>query len=126
MTLDAFPAATFSGTISYIAFSSVLSAGGATVFPVQVSFTNPQNIRIGLNGDVAIETTAIPNALVVPIEAIREQNAGKFVYKKTGKTYTLTRVTTGEQSDSDVVITDGLSRADEVVIKGFSQIPKNK
>jgi len=124
IALDAFGDATFSGKVSYISFISETSAGGATVFPVKIAFDQPQKLRIGLNGDVTIEMTAIPDALVVPIEAIREQDSGKFVYKKTDKTYTLVPVTTGEQNDTDVVITDGLSRGDVVVTKGFSYVAK--
>lgn len=124
IALDAFPDATFSGKISYISYISETSAGGATVFPVKVAFDEPQKLRIGLNGDVTIETNSTPDALVIPVEAIREQNAGKYVYKKTGKTYTLVQVETGEQNDSGIVITDGLSQGDEVVTKGFSYVGK--
>lgn len=124
IALDAFPDATFSGKISYISYISELSAGGATVFPVKIAFDEPQKLRIGLNGDVTIETISIPDALIIPIEAIREQNSGKFVYKKTNKTYSLVPVTIGEQNGTDVVITEGLSLGDEVVIKGFSYVAK--
>jgi HlyD family secretion protein len=126
IALDAFPEATFSGKVSYISYISETSAGGATVFPVKISFDETQKLRIGLNGDVTIETLSIPNAVVIPIEALREEDSGKFVYKKTGKTYELVPVTIGEQNDTDVVITDGLSPGDEVVTKGFSYIPKPK
>ncbi|MCX6792173.1 MAG: hypothetical protein NT149_04005, partial [Candidatus Gottesmanbacteria bacterium] len=124
IALDAFPDATFSGKVSYISYISETSAGGATVFPVKIAFDEPQKLRIGLNGDVTIETNAIPDALVVPIEAIREQNSGKYVYKKTGKTYTLVPVATGEQNDTEIIITQGLSKGDEVVTKGFSYVAK--
>lgn len=124
IALDAFPDATFSGKISYISYSSVLSGGGATVFPVQITFDEPQKLRIGLNGDVTIQTISIPNALVIPIEAIREQKSGKFIYKKTGKMYSLVPVTIGEQNGDEVVITGGLSSGDTVVTKGFSYVAK--
>ncbi len=125
IALDAFPDATFSGTVSYISYISETSAGGATVFPVKVAFDEPQKLRIGLNGDVTIEMTAIPNALVVPIEAIREQDSGKFVYKRTGaSSYALVPVAVGEQNDRDIVITQGLSEGDVVVTKGFSYVAK--
>ncbi len=81
-------------------------------------------MRIGLNGDVSIKTRSIPDVLLVPIEAIRERDSGRFVYKKTGKTYTLVPVTTGEQNDTEIVITDGLSLGDYVVTKGFSYVSK--
>jgi RND family efflux transporter MFP subunit len=124
IALDAFPDATFSGKISYISYASELSGGGATVFPIHIAFDEPQKLRIGLNGDVTIETTTIPDAVIIPIEAIREQDSRKFVYKKTGKTYTLVPVTTGDQNDTQIIITHGLSRGDEVVTKGFSYVGK--
>jgi HlyD family secretion protein len=124
IALDAFPNATFSGKVSYISYISETSAGGATVFPVKIAFDEPQKLRIGLNGDVTIEINSIPDALVIPIEAIREQGAGKFVYKKTGTGYTLVPVNVGEQNDTEIVITQGLSERDEVIIKGFSYVAK--
>jgi RND family efflux transporter MFP subunit len=124
IALDAFPDATFSGKISYISYSSELSGGGATVFPVRIAFDESQQLRIGLNGDVSIETRSIPDALLIPIEAIREQNSGKFVYKKTAQTYTLVPVTVGEQNNTDIIITGGLARGDVVVTKGFSYVGK--
>lgn len=124
IALDAFGDATFSGKVSYISYISETSAGGATVFPVRLAFDEPQKLRIGLNGDVTIETTTIADAVVVPIEAIRERDSGKFVYKKTDKTYTLVPVTPGEQNDTEIVITQGLSGGDVVVTKGFSYVAK--
>lgn len=125
ITLDAYPEATFSGTVSYISYASELSAGGATVFPVRISFDKPENIRIGLNGDVTIDSVSQPQALTVPVEAIREEEAGKFVYKKTGKTFQKVSVTTGMQNDTRVVVQSGLTEGDDVVIKGFNAIPKS-
>jgi RND family efflux transporter MFP subunit len=124
VALDAFPDATFSGKVSYISYISETSAGGATVFPVKIAFDEPQKLRIGLNGDITIETTNVPDVIVVPLEAIREQKTGKFVYKKTGKTYALVPVKIGDQSDTEVVITQGLNQGDDVVIKGFSYVDK--
>lgn len=124
IALDAFPQASFSGKVSYISYISETSAGGATVFPVKIAFDEPQKLRIGLNGDVSIETAAVPDALVVPIEAIREQDAGKFVYKKTGAGYTLVPVSVGEQNDTEIVITQGLSERDVIITKGFSYVAK--
>lgn len=123
ITLDAYPTATFSGTISYVSYSSQLSAGGATVFPVQVRFDQPQDVRIGLNGDVSINSVDIPDSMSVPIEAIREENGSKYVWKKTGTTYVKVPVKTGMQNDTRVVIEEGVADGDTVVTKGFTNIP---
>lgn len=123
--LDAYPEATFSGTISYISYASELSAGGATVFPVRISFDKPEDIRIGLNGDVTIDSVNLPQALTIPIEALREDGGGKYVYRKSDKVYQKVPVTTGMQNDTRVVIESGLAEGDTVVVKGFSALPKS-
>ena len=123
ISLDAFPDATFSGAISYISLTSELSSGGATVFPVKIAFAAPELLRIGLNGDVTIELSRLDDVLTIPLEAVREDKDGTYVYKKEDNSYTKTRVTTGFRNESEVVITDGLSEGDTVVIKGFASIP---
>lgn len=126
VALDAFPDASFSGKVSFVSYTSQTSAGGATVFPVKITFDEPQLLRIGLNGDVSIETERIIDALVIPIEAIREDESGKFVYKKVGDQYPKEPITLGSQSDSEAVVTAGLSEGDHVVTKGFNNVPKPK
>lgn len=126
VTLDAFPQTTFSGTVSYVSFTSHISPGGATVFPVKIAFDQPQKLRIGLNGDVTIEAEKREQVLLVPIEAIREDDDGKYVYKKTGGEYTKQPVAIASQNDSDAVIASGLAEGDDVVIRGFTNIPKIK
>lgn len=122
--LDAFSESTFSGKVSYISYASETSAGGATVFPVKIAFDEPQNLRIGLNGDISIEVAREPDVLMVPIESIREDSDGTFVYRKTKTGYAKTRITTGQRNESSIVVTSGLSSGDTVVTKGFSSIPK--
>lgn len=123
VSLDAFPNASFSGTVSTIAYSSQLSGGGATVFPVTIAFDAPQNLRIGLNGDVAIITHTADNVLVIPIEAIREEDKdNRYVYKKAGTSYQKTPIETGLGNDQSTIVLSGISSDDEVVIKGFSTI----
>ena len=124
ISLDAFPEATFSGTITYISYVSEQSSGGATVFPVKVSFDTPQNLRIGLNGDITIETDRQDNVLLVPTEAIREDKKGMYVYKKINGTYEIIRVTIGTKNEDDVIVTSGLNKGDSVVTRGFTNIPK--
>jgi len=122
INLDAYADRTFEGTVSAIAFNAKTSAGGATVFPVKISFGNSDVIRVGLNGDVTIETEKSPQSLVIPLTAIKEDESGKFVYKKTGSTFQKKRVTIGIKSDDEVVILEGLTELDEVAIKGFTNI----
>jgi HlyD family secretion protein len=124
INLDAYPESTFSGVVSNIAYASVISGGGATVFPVEVKFDKPGILRIGLNGDVSIKALSIPESVLIPLEAIREDGTGKYVYKKTSGGYTKTIITTGSQNDTSIIVKSGIAAGDEVVIKGFTQIPQ--
>jgi HlyD family secretion protein len=126
VSLDAFRDATFSGTISYVSYTSETSGGGATVFPVKIAFDEPQRLRIGLNGDVSIQVSNESQVLTVPIEAIREDDDGKYVYRKTGSNYERVGVVLGLQGENSVVVKEGLSDGDSIVTKGFTNIPKSK
>lgn len=124
ITLDAFPNSPFPGSVTKIAFAAKTSSGGATVFPVEVSIATGSAVRIGMNGDVSIQTDTQDQVLVIPTEAVREEEKRSFVYKREGKTYQKTPIELGNRSDSEVVILSGLSEGEEVVIKGFSNLPK--
>lgn len=125
VTLDAFPDRILEGTVSAIAFSAQTSAGGATVFPVRILLPNIPSLRVGYNGDVAIEVERRPDALVVPVAGIREKDGTKYVYLKNGTSYKKVPVMTGPSSDDDITITDGLQPEDEIVIKGFNSVPES-
>lgn len=124
ITLDAFPEATYSGTIAYISYISQQSSGGATVFPVKVSFDQPENLRIGLNGDITIVTDRRDDVLTVPTEAIREEKGTSFVYKKINNKYEKTAISTGAKNEDDIIVTGGIAEGDLIVTKGFTNIPK--
>jgi len=125
IALDAFPEATFSGTISYISYNSEQSSGGATVFPVKIAFQNPsETLRLGLNGDIEIITDQQENVLTVPSGAVRHDDDKTYVYKKSDKTFEKVYVTAGIRNEDDIIIDAGLSKGDIVVTKGFSHIPK--
>lgn len=124
--LDAYPNAPFTGSISSIAYAAKASSGGATVFPVEIAISASASspLRIGLNGDVSIRTSTISDALIVPAESIREEGDKWFVYKKSGTGYNKVFVEVGDRSDSGVVIRSGVGEGDEVVVKGFTSLPK--
>ncbi len=124
IVLDAFPEATYSGTITYISYISQQSSGGATVFPVKIRFDRPENLRIGLNGDITIVTDRKDDVITVPTGAIREEKGETYVYKKVKGSYEKTKVTTGTKNEDDIIITEGLTEGDTVVTKGFTNIPK--
>ena len=126
VTLDAYPDKEFKATISRIAYAAETSTGGATVFPVELTIVGSQPLRVGFNGDVRIETAKLHDALVVPISAIREESKVKYVYVKNKTSYKKVPVTIQSTSENEAVVSEGLNEGDEVVTKGFTQIPAQK
>lgn len=125
VSLDAFPDTTFLGTVSKIAYSAETSTAGATVFPVEISFTGNQNIRLGLNGDVKITLSEHPSVLTVPDTSVRQTEDEKFyVIKKVDGNYERVEVEVGAETDDEVQIVSGLSADDEVVTAGFEFLSK--
>ncbi|MEK7543378.1 MAG: efflux RND transporter periplasmic adaptor subunit [Patescibacteria group bacterium] len=123
VSLDAFPDTALSGMVSKIAFAAKTSSGGATVFPVEVAIATSSGVRIGMNGDVAIYTDSQKDVFVIPTEAVREDEKVTYVYKKEGKSYQKTPIELGARSDSEVVVKSGLTEGEQVVIKGFKDLP---
>ena len=85
ITLDAYPNTPFSGNVSKIAFAAKTSSGGATVFPVEIAIATKSAVRIGMNGDVAITVDSQEDAIVVPTEAVRDNEKQSHVYRKVDK-----------------------------------------
>ena len=124
ITLDAYPNTPFSGNVSKIAFAAKTSSGGATVFPVEIAIATKSAVRIGMNGDVAITVDSQEDAIVVPTEAVRDNEKQSHVYRKVDKEFVKTHVVIGTRGDIESVIRTGLSEGDEVVVKGFTDLPK--
>jgi RND family efflux transporter MFP subunit len=122
--LDAYPATPFEGSVSTIAFTAKTGSGGATVFPVEVAIATSSSVRVGMNGDVTIEAEKQEGVLVVPSEAIREDENGSYVYRKDGKMFQKISVVPGIQSGAVAVIRSGVREGDEVAVKGFKDLAK--
>ena len=91
-----------------------------------MTIADTTNLRVGFNGDVAIIAKKVLQTLVVPISAIREEGKTKYIYNKTGTEYTKIPITVIMSSDDEAVVSGALQEGDEIVIKGFAQIPAKK
>jgi RND family efflux transporter MFP subunit len=125
ITMDAYPNETLEATVSAVDFTSTTTSSGGTAF--EVKFSLPANAqekyKIGMNGDVEIETKRIDNALVVPIEAVREKDGINFVWLP-GKTPTRKNVKVGANNDTYTQILAGLDQNNQVIISDFTTLEK--
>lgn len=119
ITLDSYSEETFEGEVIKIAFAAITTSGGGTAFRVDISL--PENInqkfRWGMNGDVEIVVAQETETLMVPTEALIEED-GKILAKVIeGRSIKTVEVETGIESETKTQITKGLTDG-QLVITG--------
>lgn len=118
--LDAYPDRVFSGTVSFVA--SQLDPQRRTLH-LWVSIDNKEGLlKPELFARVALVVKHSKEVLTVPVEAIIDDGAEKFVFVKNGNQFVRQDVATGVSDDRYVEITDGLYPGDQVVTDGNRQI----
>jgi membrane fusion protein, heavy metal efflux system len=118
--LDAYPNKVFAGKVTFVA--SALDPQKRTL-QLWVSVDNGQGLlKPELFARVALVVQHSKEALTVPVEAIIDDGAEKFVFVKNGNRFIRQDVATGVSDDRYVEITDGLRPGDKVITDGNRQI----
>lgn len=96
--------------------SSLTSSGAGIACKIRVDAPD-DNIIIGFDADVEIQTGEFLGITVVPIESISLEKDGTFVYlyNEEEKTATKTKITTGAISNSAYQVTSGLKIGDKII-----------
>jgi len=121
ITLDAFPGAQITGTVTFVAPVANVQSG-VVLYPVTVRlapFDLP--VRAGMTADVEIITASRENVLLVPLRAIQSVDGQAFVLRRVGRGQTpggfeRVPVTLGLTNDVDVEVINGLSEGDVVSV----------
>ena len=91
--------------------------------PVWLMVDNPDaKLRPGMFAKAALVLAKNSEALAVPKTALLEDGGEKFVFVRTGDTFTRVDVQTGAEDDRNVEIKDGLVPDDEVVTQGQREL----
>lgn len=118
VSLDAFPDREIDSKISSISFGPKETSTGTTYeVKIKLSEDNSKDLRLGLNGTVALVLKQLEGVLTLPMSAITTKNGVSTVMVKSGSKYVEKTITTGIESDGVVEITSGLGEADHVYIK---------
>lgn len=81
VTGSGFEKTIYTGTLDEIAAAAQMDAGGGTVVQGIVSLDVPDDsLRVGLNARATVVTAVEEGALVIPYEAVLEDETGEFVY----------------------------------------------
>lgn len=116
MTVDSYPGQTFAGTLTRI-------AGGADpqtrTVQAEIVLRNPGRLlRPGMYATVSIAAGS-RQTLTVPLSALVSIGAQHFVWLVQGDKVTQRSVTIGQTSGDVVELANGLTEADEVVVRGI-------
>lgn len=105
------------GSMAGISGLSSLTDSGAGVECVVTIPETDENIIAGFDADVEIETGEYLGVVVVPIESIKREKTGSYVYlyNEEDKTVTKTLIEVGAVSDSAYEVKKGLKVGDKVV-----------
>lgn len=115
ITLDAYSNQIFEGKVDQIIPQTKQTQSGATVVTVRIKLENPKlNFIQGLSGESSIIIASSKDALIIPLEALRDDDT---VLVQTVQGLKEVKVTRGIESDTGVEIKTGLSENDKVKVK---------
>lgn len=118
--LDAFPDIELTGTVTKVDdyplpgswFSSAVKEYG-TLISIDAP---PPGMRPGMTSEVRIRAEQVPNAMTIPVQAVVERNGRHYAIVKEGPGVGLRELTLGSTNDKFVIVKDGLSDNEQVVV----------
>lgn len=114
VTLDAYPDKVLKGKVVQVLPQTKTSASGATVVTVKIVLENPTFTFVyGLSGQASIIIKEAKNALVIPLEALREDNS---VVVQANRRLLPKKVSVGIATDTEVQIKSGLKEGEKVLL----------
>ena len=78
-------------------------------------------LKPGMTAEVRIHVKTIPDALLVPAQAVTEYEGKPVCYVKSGRSTERRAVEVGEANDQYIQILDGLTEGDEVALDARSR-----
>ena len=112
---------TFTGTVDRIS-PEADEKTGAFMVEIHVKNTRDNIIKAGMTARLDVTLRTENNRLVVPDHALVSKNDEKYIYKINNKTAYLKRIETGENIGGQVVVNEGVSEGDTIVVVGMKSL----
>lgn len=113
----------YEGEVTQINKVAVTSSTGSPAIGGTLKVLNPDDdICLNLEAKAQIRTAQIDSCMTVPIGAINVDNDGDYVYVLVNGEVEKKIVTTEESGNNRIVITDGLSEEDKVIVSYIGEI----
>jgi HlyD family secretion protein len=116
---DAFSDSVFSGVVTSVANLAINKdrSSRIKVFPVEIRINETsEKLLPGLTVSCRIIFGRIEDALMIPIDALRTNGEGSFVYRRTAGGFEKVMVVTAERNADYVVIIEGLEEGDKIAL----------
>ncbi len=108
VSADAYPGLRLAARVTRVA-GQVDARPGSRVVRVRLDLDRPLTLRVGTGVDVDVVLRTVPEALLVPVEAVASAaDGGSQVYVVEGGVVRVRQVRTGERNEDTVVILEGL------------------
>lgn len=119
ITLDAMAREAFGAKVTRIAYIG-LAKSNITTYDVELTLDPDQRFLTGMNGNATITAKQVDNVLLVPIEAMSEDESGTYVFvspggRSDGQDRIRKTITTGLSDGEFAEVTSGLSKGDMVL-----------
>jgi len=111
----------FNGHVRYISPQADESTGAFTI-EAHVQNTSDLKIRAGMTAKINLLLTDEEEKLIVPDHALISKNESNHLYKIIDGIARLTKVTVGETIASQVIVTEGLTEGDTIVVVGMKNL----
>ncbi|PIQ23906.1 hypothetical protein COW36_11550 [bacterium (Candidatus Blackallbacteria) CG17_big_fil_post_rev_8_21_14_2_50_48_46] len=117
---DAYPDQTFTGPVIFIG-AAADSANKS--FPVKVRLQNPDlRLRPGMIARVSVVKQRVEDTLVIPLDAVIEQEKGRIVFVEVNGVSQRREIETGAKSGTQVRVLKGLKAGEKLVIFGHRSL----
>ncbi len=91
--------------------------------PITFEIDNIGNLVSGSVAEVFLKSSAIPNALIIPVSALMEEQGNFYVYVQLGgESFQKREIKIGASDGENVQVLSGIEEGDRVVTKGAYQI----
>ncbi|TAE48937.1 MAG: HlyD family efflux transporter periplasmic adaptor subunit [Cytophagia bacterium] len=116
--LDAFPDKKFTGKIISVAnVGEQKPNSDSKVFEVNIQIDQKDTTLLpAMTTANMITSEVIENAIYVPLESIHNEKSIVYVFKKEGTSYIKQQVKVGKTNDNDIIIIEGLTEKDQVLV----------
>lgn len=122
--IDAFPEKKFTGEVFEVAnVGEQRPNSDSKVFEVKIKVNEFDSIlRPAMTTKNSIIISVVPNVLYIPLEAVFSEDSVEYTYKANGTTFVKQQIKTGQRNENEIIVTEGLTETDKVLLNA----PDNK